>query len=127
MKELKINYLFTDENDFRKKLRSLKTYCPFAYKDFVFNVRKKIMLNHPDGVFKVEPKTTEDFKFIYGQIELVYSVKDNKIIMENIEPAQFLLDGYISSLGTYKGVCFRNKKDKFKIDLFQYLCRKECC
>lgn len=127
MKELKINYLFTDENDFRKKLRSLKTYCPFAYKDFVFNVIKKIMLNHPDGVFKVELKTTKDFKFIYGQIELVYSVKDNKIIMENIEPAQFLLDGYTSSLGTYKGVCFRNKKDKFKIDLFQYLCRKECC
>lgn len=119
MKDLKINYLFTDENDFRKKLRSLKTYCPLAYKDFVFNFKKKIILNNIDGVFKMELKTTKNFKFIYGQIELVYSIKNNKIILENIEPAQFLLDGYISSLGTYKGICFRDKKDKFKIDLFQ--------
>lgn len=38
--------------------------------------------------------------------------------MKNIEPSQFLIDGYMSSLEIYKGICYRNKKDKFKIDLF---------
>lgn len=37
--------------------------------------------------------------------------------MESIEPSQFFLDGYMSSLDTYKGIYYRNKKDKFKIDL----------
>lgn len=113
------NYLFVDENDFKKKLRSLKTYCPIAYKDFIFNVRTKLARNHNNGKYEIELKTSRNFKFIYGQIKLIYSVKNNKITIENIEPSQFLLDGYISSLGIYKGICFRNKKDKFKIDLFQ--------
>lgn len=45
--------------------------------------------------------------------------------MENIEPSQFLLDGYMSSLDTYKGICYRDNKDKFKIDLIMQMKRKD--
>lgn len=104
--------LYIDENDFNKKLRSLKTYCPIAYKQLIFKVKKEL-------------KASKEFKFVYGTIELVYRVYKGEIIMQNIEPSQFLLDGYMSSLDTYKGICYRDNKDKFKIDLIIQMKRKD--
>lgn len=112
-----MRFLYTDENDFNKKIRSLKIYCPMAYKQLIFNVKKELKPNIPDGVYRKELRASKEFKFVYGKIEIVYSVKNGTIIMENIEPSQFLLDGYMSSLDTYKGICYRDNKDKFKIDL----------
>ena len=37
--------------------------------------------------------------------------------MEDIEPSQFLLDGYVYELDTYRGMPYRNQRDKFKIEL----------
>ena len=34
--------LYIDENDFNKKLRSLKIYCPIAYKQLIFKVKKEL-------------------------------------------------------------------------------------
>lgn len=34
--------LYIDENDFNKKIRSLKTYCPIAYKQLIFKVKKEL-------------------------------------------------------------------------------------
>lgn len=110
-------FLYLDENDFNKKIRSLKTYCPIAYKQLIFRVKKELTTDMKDGTYSKNLETSQEFKFIYGQIKLVYSVKNGIIIMENIEPSQFLLDGYMSSLDTYKGICYRNNRDKFKIDL----------
>lgn len=101
-------------NQFNKKLRALKKYCPQAYKYLLFEHQKEIK----DGIYEEELPTSKEFRFIYGQIKLIYSVKNGVITMENIEPSQFLIDGYMSSLEIYKGICYRNKKDKFKIDLF---------
>lgn len=39
--------VYKDKNDFDKKLRSLKKYCPIAFKDLVFNKCKN---------FRVGPK-----------------------------------------------------------------------
>lgn len=112
-----IKVLYLDENDFKKKLRSLKTYCPIAYKQFIFNVKKELLIDIADGTYFKNLKTSKEFKFIYGQIKLIYTVKNGIIIMESLEPSQFFLDGYMSSLDTYKGIYYRNKQDKFKIDL----------
>ena len=39
------NFRYKDENDFVKKLHSLKTYCPRSYKDLIFNTNLKYYLN----------------------------------------------------------------------------------
>lgn len=42
-KDNKLNsFLYVNENDFNKKMRSLKTYCPIAYKELIFDVKKRI-------------------------------------------------------------------------------------
>lgn len=118
-KDNKLNsFLYVNENDFNKKMRSLKTYCPIAYKELIFDVKKELVPSLKDGKYERNLKTSKEFRFIYGQIKLIYSVKNGIITMENIEPSQFLIDGYMSSLDIYKCLCYRNKKDKFKIDLF---------
>lgn len=110
------NYL--DENDFVKKIRSLKTYCPKAYKDLVFNTDMKALHQLENGKYYKDLYTSKDFKFVYGQIQLVFTVKNGDVIIEDLLPHHFFLDGYFSLLGTYKGMPYRDKKDKFKIDLF---------
>lgn len=111
------NFKYKDENDFVKKLRSLKTYCPRAYKDLIFNTNMQDLFNSSDGIHIKELFTDELFKLVYGQIKLVYRIEKGKIIIENLLPQEFLLNGYINLLKTYKGMPFRDKKDKFKIDL----------
>ena len=122
-----MKFLYIDENDFNKKMRSLKTYCPIAYKQLIFKVKKELTCNIPDGFYRKELKSSNEFEFVYGKIELVYRVYKGKIILENIEPSQFLLDGYMSSLDTYKGICYRNNKDKFKIDLAKIMLESRGC
>lgn len=112
-------FRYLDENDFIKKMRSLKTYCPMAYKDLIFNTNKKELRNFPDGKHFLNLYTYEEFKFVYGQIQLVFSVKNGCVIIEDIKPQQFLMDGYYNLLDIYKGVPYRNNRDKFKIDLFR--------
>ena len=108
---------FRDENDFIKKSRSLKKYCPRAYKDLVFNLDREELSTLPNGVYSKELYTSKEFELVYGKIKLVYSVVNRLVIMEDIEPSQFLLDGYVYELDTYRGMQYRNKRDKFKIDL----------
>lgn len=109
-------FLYLDENDFNKKKRSLRKYCPIAYKELLFKTRHEIV-NTTDGIYAKALKTSREFKFIYGQIELVYSVKNGIVTILDIQPSQFLIDGYTSELKTYKGIFYRDKRDMFKIDL----------
>lgn len=115
--QYKNTFLYLDENDFNKKKRSLKKYCPIAYKELLFRTRCEIV-NTTDGTYTRALKTSSEFKFIYGQIELVYSVKNGIVTILDIQPSQFLIDGYTSELKTYKGIFYRDKRDMFKIDLF---------
>ena len=71
----------------------------------------------PNGVYFEELYTSKEFEQVYGKIKLIYSVVNRLVIIEDIEPSQFLLDGYIYELDTYKGMPYRNERDKFKIDL----------
>lgn len=112
------SFIYIDENDFTKKLRSLKTYCPRSYKDLIFNIDKRDFHSHIDGKYSKNLYTSDEFKFVYGQISLVYSVDGGNVVIEDLLPSQFFIDGYFNLLDTYKGIPYRNKKDKFKINLF---------
>lgn len=57
--------LYIDENDFNKKLRSLKIYCPIAYKQLIFKVKKELDASVPDGIYRRELKASKEFKFVY--------------------------------------------------------------
>lgn len=119
-----ISYL--DENDFVKKMRSLRTYCMRSYKDLIFNTDLKKTHTMKDGTYSINLYTSEEFKFVYGQIQLIYTVKNGHTVIENLLPQQILLDGYFNLLDVYKGVPYRNDKDKFKIDLFMFMKKGKC-
>lgn len=116
-------FKYLDENDFIKKFRSLKTYCPRSYKDLIFNIDKKEFHNQNDGRYIQDIYTSDEFRYVYGQISIVYTVASGNVLIEDLLPSQFLLDGYFNMLDTYRGMPYRNQKDKFKIDMF--MLRKE--
>lgn len=121
------HFKYVDENDFVKKLRSLRTYCPRSYKQLIFRKDKRDFYSMKNGRYQKKLYTSAEFEFVYGEISLVYSVKDGDVVIEDLLPSEFLLDGYFNLLDTYKGVPYRNKKDIFKIDLFINLKKKELC
>lgn len=112
------NQSFSDinaNNQFNKKLRALKKYCPQAYKFLLFKHNKN---NLVDGFYEDELPTFKEFKFVYGQIKIQYEIKNGIPIYKNLEPSQFFIDGYKLDLNVYRGVYYRNNRDKFMIDLF---------
>ena len=111
------NLVYRNECDFYRKVRSLRTYCPRSYKNYLFKISKEGYFETEDGRYSKDIYTSKEFKFIYGQIKLIYSVEKNKVIIEDIEPSQFLIDGYKTKLETYRSMFYRDERDKFKIDL----------
>lgn len=101
---------------FNKKLRSLKKYCPQAYKYLIFTFKKECK-NQYDGLYEIDLHTTEEFKFVYGQIRLIYRIKNKRMFLIDLEPSDFFIDGYRFDLGVYKSIYYRNTRDKIKIDL----------
>lgn len=110
-----------DENDFRKKYRGLKKCCPRAYKYLMFEIMNKCNYSNEIGKHEIELPTDEKFKMVYGQIKLVYSRTQKAILLEDIQPADILKDSHICLLNTYRGVPYRNERDKFKIDMVMNL------
>lgn len=115
---------FANENDFNKKLRVLKTYCMRTYKYFIFELTDKDF-ESKDGSYSCDLPTSDEFKLIYGQIKLIYTVKNNQITLDDLEPVAFFMDGYMKELNTYKGIYYRDDKDKFKINLLNSLKKEE--
>ena len=120
---------FIDENDFKKKERSVRKYNMLAYKDLIFKYYpelkkgnyegQKIESNEEDKVVKYELQlaTDERFKKVYGPIILHYTVytEKNLILLTDITPNEILIEGHRKELATYKGVPYANNKDLFKI------------
>ena len=114
--------LYENEVDFIKKLKALKRYCPLGYKDLLFNKSK--LLENENGFYKTKLRTSKEFETLYGAIKVVYEVKDNVIVLKNLEPEDFLLEGHARSLEIYNGIPFRNNKDKFKIKMMNLIKEK---
>ena len=134
------NYIFEylDENDFRKKERSVRKYNMLAYKKLTFDYYPEIRNGHFIGnevetnctdntkSYELELPTDELFKKVHGVIKVHYTVyQDTAIVMlTNITPEGILEEGHRAELSTYKGVMVSKsdpKRDMFKIDLLNML------
>ena len=94
---MKTNYIFEylDENDFRKKERSVRKYNMLAYKKLTFTyypelrkgtfLGKKVNENEKDKTVSYELQLPTDalFKKVHGPIVLHYTVYTEKKIVSN--------------------------------------------
>lgn len=136
-----MNYLFeyVNENDFRKKERSVKKYSMPAYKRLAFDYYPNLregkflgkLISSDNNIEKYELSLPTDATFlkVHGEITLHYSVLKDKniILLENITPEDVLSSGHQSELTTYKGVMISKtytEKDMFKINLLNMLDRR---
>ena len=137
---MKNNFIFEylDENDFRKKERSVRKYNMLAYKKLTFNyypelrkgtfLGKEVKRDDKNNTVSYELMlpTDELFKKVHGPIVLHYTVYNDKniILLTNITPEGILDEGHRAELSTYKGVMISKtnpEKDMFKINLLNML------
>ena len=136
MKSYIFEYL--DENDFRKKERSVRKYNMLAYKKLTFTyypeLRKGNFLgeeiskdnNGKTITYELKLPTDDMFAKVHGEIRLHYTVYTDKgvILLTNITPEGILDEGHRAELSTYKGVMVSKtdpERDMFKINLLNML------
>lgn len=134
------SYIFEylDENDFRKKERSVRKYNMLAYKRLTFTyypelrrgsfLGKIVNKNEKNNTvsYELQLPTDDLFKKVHGPIVLHYTVylDKNIILLTNITPEGILDEGHRAELSTYKGVMISKsnpEKDMFKINLLNML------
>ena len=134
------NYIFEylDENDFRKKERSVRKYNMLAYKKLTFTYYPELRKGNFLGKevkkesknktvsYELQLPTDEKFRIVHGPIVLHYTVykEKNVILLTNITPEGILDEGHRAELSTYKGVMISKtnpEKDMFKINLLDRL------
>ena len=137
---MKGNYIFEylDENDFRKKERSVRKYNMLAYKKLTFTyypeLRKGNFLGEEISkdnkgktiTYELKLPTDDMFAKVHGEIRLHYTVYTDKgvILLTNITPEGILDEGHRAELSTYKGVMVSKtdpERDMFKINLLNML------
>lgn len=132
-----IEYL--NENEYRKKERSIKKYNMLAYKKLIFefypNMRDGnfigVMISHNDkddiSQYELKLPTDQMFNKVHGDIVLHYTAyhKQKIIMLDDITtPDDILTEGHQKELTTYKGVMVSKthaEKDIFKINLLNML------
>lgn len=134
------SYIFEylDENDFRKKERSVRKYNMLAYKKLTFSyypelrkgnfLGKEVSRNEKEKTISYEIQLPTDALFakVHGEIVLHYTVYPEKkiILLTNITPEGILDEGHRAELSTYKGVMISKtnpEKDMFKINLLNMI------
>lgn len=134
------SYIFEylDENDFRKKERSVRKYNMLAYKKLTFSyypelrkgnfLGKEVSRNEKEKTigYEIQLPTDALFAKVHGEIVLHYTVYPEKkiILLTNITPEGILDEGHRAELSTYKGVMISKanpEKDMFKINLLNML------
>ncbi len=137
---MKNNYIFEyqDENNFRKKERTVRKYNMLAYKKLTFEyypelrsgnfLGELVSVSKKDKTKSYELKlpTAEIFAKVHGEIRLHYTVYEDKnvILLTNITPDEILEEGHRAELTTYKGVMISKsnpEKDMFKVNLLNML------
>ena len=135
------NYVieYLNENDYRKKEKSVKKYNMLAYKKLLFEFYPSIREGNFIGVisshndrenttsYELKLPTDVMFNKVHGDIVLHYTVyhKQRIIMLDNLStPDNILTEGHQKELTTYKGVMVskkKKKKDIFKINLLNML------
>lgn len=113
---------YVDENDFKKKQRALRRYFMKTYKYFIFKFIPTLKKEgKADGKYEVELPTDKLFKKVYGPIKVLFSVKKDVTILEDIIPDEFLIKCFEKDLPIYKGIPYCTKKDLQKIKIAERL------
>jgi hypothetical protein len=132
---------YKDENEFKKKEKSVKKYNMLAYKKLLFEyyeslkngvfIGKLVSKNSIENSKRYELTIPTDDMFVkvHGEMTLIYTVYEEKniILLETITPEALLLEGHRSEHKTYKGVMIskeNSEKDMFKINLLNSLNRQ---
>ncbi|MDD6878920.1 MAG: hypothetical protein PUD59_01665 [bacterium] len=137
---MKQGYIFEylNENDFRKKERTVRKYNMLAYKKLVFEyypeirngnfLGEKVSVNKKENTSDYELKlpTDELFAKVHGEIRVHYTVYEDKkiVLLTNITPEGILDEAHRTELSTYKGVMISKsnpEKDMFKVNLLNML------
>ena len=140
MSEKKNLFIFEylDENDFRKKERSVRKYNMLAYKKLTFSyypelrngnfLGEKVKEDPKNNTVNYELKlpTDELFVKVHGEIRVHYTVYLDKhiILLTNITPEGILDEGHRAELKAYKGVMISKQnpeRDMFKINLLNMI------
>ena len=143
MEDKKLNYHFeyVNENEYRKKERSVRKYNMLAYKKLTFEyypairdgkfLGKLVSTSKKDNTQTYELKLPTDalFSKVHGDLALHYTVyEDSKVVLlTTLVPEDILSEGHRSELGTYKGVMIsksNQEKDMFKVNLLNALNQK---
>lgn len=137
---MKQGYIFEylNENDFRKKERTVRKYNMLAYKKLVFEyypeirngnfLGEKVSVNKKENTADYELKlpTDELFAKVHGEIRIHYTVYEDKkvVLLTNVTPEGILDEAHRTELSTYKGVMISKsnpEKDMFKVNLLNML------
>ena len=137
---MKQNFIFEyqDENNFKKKERTVRKYNMLAYKKLTFEfypelrngnfLGELVLVSKKDGAKSYELKlpTAELFAKVHGMIRLHYTVYEDKnvVLLTNITPEDILEEGHRAELSTYKGIMISKsnpEKDMFKVNLLNML------
>ena len=125
---------YLNENEFKKKERSLKKYNMLAFKELVFkcvpelrngNMQGEIVSkNSKEGIVKYKYKLPTDHLFskVHGDIYVHYTLYENQklIMLDTLTPEELLSEGHQKELTAYKGVMLsksHTERDMFKINL----------
>ena len=126
---MKQSYIFEyqNENDFRKKERSVRKYNMLAYKKLTFEYYPKI--RNGEFLGELVLPTDEMFVKVHGEIRLHYTIYEDKkiVLLTNITPEGILEEGHRAELTAYKGVMISKanpEKDMFKINLLNMMQNK---
>ena len=136
LNDMKQSYIFEylNENEFRKKERSVRKYNMLAYKKLTFEyypslrngkfLGKLVSVSKKENTKSYELKLPTDdlFAKVHGEIILHYTVYESKkiILLTNITPDGILEEGHRAELSTYKGVMISKsnpEKAIFKVNL----------
>ena len=129
---------YLDENEFRKKEKSVRKYNMLAYKKLVFTyypelrkgnfLGKEVSKNEEEKTvsYELELPTDEEFRKVHGPIKFHYTVytEKNIILLTNITPEGILDERHRAELSTYKGVMISKtnpEKELFKNELLKAL------
>ena len=129
---------YINENELKKKEKSVKKYNMLAYKKLIFDYYPSlkegefkgvaVSINKKDDIVKYELKLPTDIMFakVHGEMILHYTVynKQKTVILDTITPEEILSEGHQKELTTYKGVMISKshaEKDMFKINLLNML------
>lgn len=111
--------MYIDEIDFTKKYKGLRRICPKTFKYLCFDFFKNDLFKKENGHYVDDLPTTEAFKKIYGQIQIIYTIQNNCIVIEDLKPHEILIANYMSEMKIYKGVPYNTERDKFKIEIVE--------